>query len=336
MHKRPISITDKHMNTYFIPQTDLQVSRIGFGCMNLGGLWNDALVSSEIRERAFTAIHTAIEYGFNFFDHADIYTLGKSELVFGDFLQQHPGLRERIVLQSKCGIRFAGQPYASDPQRYDFSYDHIIQSVEGSLNRLKTDYLDLLLLHRPDPLVEPEEVARAFEKLYTDGKVRHFGVSNHTSGQIALLKNHITQPLVVNQVQLGLAHPHLIAEGVWFNRNDGVYSLTSNTLDYCRLHQLQVQAWAPLAGGRLLDTTGQADPAAKLTAALIWEMAEHHQTTPEAVALAWLLCHPAKILPIIGTLNPKRIRAVAAADLVKLSREAWYRLFIVSQGMPLP
>jgi len=304
--------------------------------MNLGGLWDESLVSAEIQERAFSAIHTAIEHGFNFFDHADIYTFGKSELVFGTFLQQHPGLRERVVLQSKCGIRFAGQPHASAPQRYDFSYGHIIRSVEGSLSRLKTDYLDLLLLHRPDPLMEPEEVARAFEKLHTDGKVRYFGVSNHTSGQIALLKSHITQPLVVNQVQLSLAHPHLIAEGVWFNRNDGVSGHTDNTLDYCRLNKLQIQAWAPLAGGRLFDTTGQADPAAKLTAALIWEMAEHHQTTPEAIALAWLLRHPAKVLPIIGTLNPRRIRAVAAADIVELSREVWYRLFIVSQGVPLP
>lgn len=324
------------MKTYHFAQTDLVVSRIGFGCMNLGGSWDDAPITPEVKERAFAAIHAALDAGINFFDHADIYTRGKSELVFGAFLAENTGLRERLVIQSKCGIRFAGQPNASDPQRYDFSYEHIVHSAEEVLRRLKTDYLDLFLLHRPDPLMEPEEVARAFDALHAAGKVRHFGVSNHTSSQIELLKTHVKQPLVVNQVQLSLAHAHLIAEGVWFNRNDGTSGLASGTLDYCQANKIQIQAWAPLAGGSLFDADAHTEPAKKLTATLIQELAEHHKTSPEAIALAWLLRHPAQVLPIIGTLNPARIRASAQADTLQMSREAWYRLFVVSQGVALP
>ena len=168
--------------------------------MNLGGAWNRAPLAAAEIAKAARLVTTAYEQGINLFDHADIYTLGKSEAVFGEVLQQLPELREKIVIQSKCGIRFRDDPRPGDPGRYDFSYQHIMQSVEGTLRRLQTSYLDVLLLHRPDPLVEPEEVARAFDELQRSGKVRYFGVSNHTAGQIALLQKYCNQPLVINRL----------------------------------------------------------------------------------------------------------------------------------------
>ena len=279
---------------------------------------------------------SSCENGITLFDHADIYARGKSEQVFGEILHADPGLRERIILQSKCSIRFAGVPEATDPQRYDFSATHILNSVEGSLGRLRTEYLDLLLLHRPDPLVEPEEVARAFDALYTSGKVRAFGVSNHTASQIALLQRFINQPLVINQVQLSLVHPFLIDEGVIANRSDAQTALASGTLDYCRLHNILIQAYSPIAGGRLIDPPDDAPSHVKAAAVAISDLAHAHKTTKEAIALAWLLRHPAGIQPIIGTTRPERVMASSAADNIELSREEWYTLYIAGRGRPLP
>ncbi|MDQ4076692.1 MAG: aldo/keto reductase, partial [Chloroflexota bacterium] len=237
------------MKTYRVPETELDVSRIGYGCMGLGS-WDQTPITDAEKSKAAEVVTTAFEQGINLFDHADIYALGKAEAVFGEVLQQMPELRDNIVIQSKCGIRFRDDPRPGAPARYDFSYDHIIRSVEGSLQRLQTDYLDILLLHRPDPLVEPEEVARAFDELQRSGKVRYFGVSNHTAGQIALLQNSIDQPLVINQIELNLLHAHPINEGVIANQEGGEYTAAAGTLDYCRLHDIMLQAWSPVARGR--------------------------------------------------------------------------------------
>ncbi len=319
------------MQTYTLPRTDLVVSRLAYGCMQIGGRWDDAPLTEAERQTAFRAIQTALDAGITLFDHADIYTRGKSESVFGDFLKSAPGLRPRLVLQTKCGIRFQGEPAAADPQRYDFSYSHIVRSVETSLRRLQTDYLDLLLLHRPDPLVEPEEVARAFAELHAAGKVRYFGVSNHTPAQIELLQAAVAQPLVVNQLELSLTHSQLMVEGVVANRAGAgaASALAAGTLDYCRLRRILVQAWAPLAGGQLLK-------AGQLGAALIAQLAEQKQTSPEAIAVAWLLRHPAGIQPILGSTRPERIRAASLADTVSLSREEWYALLGEARGQALP
>ena len=324
------------MNTYPLPNTDLLVSRIAYGCMNLGGNWSDAPPTTEEKNKAARLIETALEQGINFFDHADIYTRGKSESVFGEILAASPGLRETIIIQSKCGIRFADDPLPGLPGRYDFSYAHILRAVEDSLTRLQTDYLDILLLHRPDPLGDPVEIARAFDELHQSGKVRYFGVSNHTAGQIALLQKYIRQPLIVNQVELNLLHSELITEGIFANQNGVPYTASIGTLDYCRLHGIMIQAWAPVAGGKLIDPGPKDDAAAHRVATLIAQLAAEKGATREAIALTWLLRHPANIQPIIGTTHQERLIASCAADIVTLSREEWYALFVAAGGKPVP
>ncbi|MGC9393904.1 MAG: aldo/keto reductase [Anaerolineae bacterium] len=322
------------MKTYRIPHTDLTVSRIAYGCMKIGGSWGPEPLTQADKDAAVKAVFTAYEQGITLFDHADIYTRGKSEEAFAEVWPIIP--RDKIVVQSKCGIRFADDPYPGAPHRFDFSYEHIVASVEGILRRLRTDYLDVLLLHRPDPLVEPEEVARAFEDLAAAGKVRYFGVSNHTAAQMALLRAHADQPIVINQVQLSLLHHYLISEGVIANIAGKPAALATSTLDYCRAHDILVQAWGPVAGGQVLNPPADAAPHVKATAALVAQMAQEKGTTPEAIALAWLLRHPAGIQPIIGTTKPERIVASCHADDIILTREEWYALFTAGRGEPLP
>lgn len=313
----------------------LPTSRIAYGCMQLSRAWDATPVTADERRHAQRLIETALANGITLFDHADIYARGKSEQVFGDVLRASPGLRERMVLQSKCGIRFADDPPGA-PGRYDFSHAHIVGSVEGSLSRIGVDHLDVLLLHRPDALAEPEEVARAFDDLHAAGKVRHFGVSNHTPGQIDLLRRYVRQPLVANQVEASLLHHHLFDDGVVANTTGHVYASVAGTLDYCRLHGIRVQAWSPLAGGRLATTSEFADPVIRATSALLRQLAEEKGVTPEAIQLAWLLRHPAGIQPIVGTTDPVRLVACCAADGVTLSREEWYALFTTARGERVP
>jgi predicted oxidoreductase len=308
--------------------TSLEGSRIALGCMRL----------SDERAQAVASIRAALDQGVDFFDHADIYGRGKREIIFSEIWSEVPGLRDRIVLQSKCGIRFSGDPDASAPHRFDFSYEHIVRSVEGSLRRLRTNYLDVLLLHRPDALVEPEEVAHAFDELHRAGKVRFFGVSNHTAAQIQLLQTCVEQPLVANQIELNVIHTQLLNDGIIFNRDDStVASRSEGTLEFCRMHDITIQAWSPLARG---DVSGRpiADPAPRVerTTALVARLAEEKGVSKEAIVIAWLLRHPACIQPVIGTTNPARIAAACQADDVELSREEWYSLFIAGRGGELP
>lgn len=322
------------MKTY--PLADgLPASRIAYGCMQLSRAWDATPVTADERRHAQRLVETALAHGITLFDHADIYARGKSEQVFGDVLRASPGLRERMVLQSKCGIRFADDPPGA-PQRYDFDHAHIVASVEGSLARLGVDHLDVLLLHRPDALVEPEEVARAFDALHAAGKVRHFGVSNHTAGQIDLLRRHVRQPLVANQLEVSLLHHPLIDEGVVANTTGHAYAAAAGTLDYCRLHGIRVQAWSPLAGGKFATASEFSDPVVRETSALLRRTADAKGVTPEAIQLAWLLRHPADIQPIVGTTDPVRLAACCAADGVELSREEWYALFTAARGGRVP
>jgi predicted oxidoreductase len=324
------------MKTYSIPHTDLNVSRLALGCMKMGGHWNsDPFTQAEVLG-GVSAMQAALEHGINFFDHADIYCMGKSEQVFGEALRQSPGLRQQIIVQSKCGIRFGGQPESGSPPRFDFSYEHIVNSVEGSLRRLGAERLDVLLLHRPDPLVEPEEVGRAFSELHQSGKVRYFGVSNHTAAQIALLQKYLDQPILFNQVEFNLLHSYLISDGILADMAENTYAGVLGTLDYCRLHEITVQAWAPVAQGRIFNLRAEADERTRQTAALIGKLAEAKGVSREAIALAWILRHPAKIQPIIGTTDPKRIAASCQADQVELNREEWWALFNTGRGAPPP
>ena len=324
------------MKTYRLPNTDLEVSRIAHGCMTLGGPWNSPTVAPDTRAQAAHAVAAALDHGITFFDHADIYSRGKSESVFGDVLQDMPGVRQRIILQTKCGIRFRGDPHADDPGRYDFSYEHILRSVEGSLRRLRTDSIDILLLHRPDALMEPAEIARAFAELHQSGKVRYFGVSNFNVGQMALLQKHLDRPLVANQLELNVLHNDLISDGVVVNIEGDSYSGATGILDYCRLHDILVQAWSPVAQGHIISPPEDADARVRMAAGAIQHMAEAKGVSREAIALAWLLRHPAGIQPVIGTTNVERIAASAQADEVELTRSEWYSLFVAGRGGPLP
>lgn len=324
------------MKTYSIPNTALRVTRLAYGCMQIGGTWDNAPLTSIDRARARNVIESALEHGINFFDHADIYCRGKSESIFGEIIREMKIARDTIILQSKCGIRFPDEPNAGDPLRYDFSYEHIMRSVEGSLRRLQTDYLDILLLHRPDALMEPQQIARAFDELHQAGKVKYFGVSNQTWAQIALLKKFVAQPLVVNQVELNLLHADLIDDGMFFNTSPRAYTGIGGTLDYCRANDMLIQAWAPVANGRLFNPPHDANPNTKRVAGLIAHMARMKDTTHEAIALAWLLKHPAPIQPILGTTNPERVTASCRADEIELTREEWYALLRAAQPEPLP
>jgi predicted oxidoreductase len=323
------------MKKYQIPNTDLEVSRIGYGCMGLGRGWSRDPLTDADRKLAVTMVTTALEQGINFFDHADIYAFGKAETVFGDVLEQAPEIREQIIIQTKCGIRFPDEPEPGVPGRYDFSYEHITRSVDGSLQRLRCGHIDLLLLHRPDPLVEPDEVARAFDELQQTGKVRYFGVSNHSWSQLELLKKSVNQPLVVNQLELNPLHSGLINESVIVNQRGHQYTAAAGTLDYCRLHDILVQAWAPVAKGHLVNPPEDAEPRVKEAAAVVARLAEEKGTTREAIVLAWLLRHPAGIQPILGTTKRERLLASCEADSISLSREEWHMLFVAGRGAPI-
>lgn len=323
------------MTTLAIQQYFPNASRLVYGCMGLGGGWDTNPYQSSDVQLAHEVVDTVLESGINFFDHADIYTMGKAEQVFGEVLKTRPGLREKIILQSKCGIRF---PDAQGPQRYDLSPEWIEQSVNNILARLGTDYLDILLLHRPDPLMEPELIAEVFDRLHRAGKVRHFGVSNMHQQQISLLQSAVAQPLVANQLHLSLSQADFVNEGVLVGMAESAkVGYTPGLTDYCREHNVQVQAWGSLAKGLFSGRPVADQPASvQATAILVQELAAQYQVSSEAIVLAWLMKHPANIQPVIGTTNVGRIKASAESTSVTLSREDWYRLFIATRGQNLP
>jgi predicted oxidoreductase len=307
------------------------VGPLVYGCMALGGDWGGSPVSEADIAHAHAAVEAALAIGIQLFDHADIYRRGKAEAVFGELLKRDAGLRSKIRLQSKCGIRFGDD---TAPGRYDLSADHIERSVDGILQRLGVDGIDILLLHRPDPLLQPAEVARAFHRLKAAGKVGHLGVSNMHAGQMRWLQTALAEPLVVNQLELSLAQLDAIDAGTTFNDPQAATrpgsSAWAGTLEYAQQHGVQLQAWGSLAQGRF------SDPAASAAARVVHEIAETHRTTANAVLLAWLLRHPAVIQPVIGSGNAERIRACGDAVKIQLSREEWYRLYVTARGQALP
>ena len=295
----------------------LPASPIALGCMRMAALDESS---------ADKVVHTALENGIDFFDHADIYGGGRSEELFGQVLKNNPGLREKIVLQSKCGICKGF---------YDASKEHILEAADGILKRLGVEYLDTLLLHRPDALMEPEEVAEAFETLHRTGKVRYFGVSNENAGQIELLQQAVPQKLIINQLQFSMAHTGLVDEGINVNvHSDHAVMRDGSVLNYCRLHGISVQAWSPFQYGMFEGVFLGSDKYPKLNEE-IRKTAEAHGVTDSAIAVAWILRHPAKIQTIIGSMNPERIADIAKAADVKLSRQEWYGLYLAA-GNPLP
>ena len=310
-------------------------SRLIFGCMNLGGGWNNNAISVDDIKQTHAVIDAALDAGICIFDHADIYTFGKAEQVFGKVLAERPGLRQQMSLQSKCGIRFADEHQV---QRYDFSANWITSSVDHILRRLQIEQLDTLLLHRPDPLMQPEEVAATFASLREAGKVKQFGVSNMQQHQIGLLQDALIEPLVVNQLELSLSHLAWLDEGTTAGcGGQPPVNFSAGTIEYCRRQHIQLQAWGSLSQGLFSgkDVSNQPEYI-QHTATLVQQLAAEYQASEEAIVLAWLMRHPANIQPVIGTTNLKRIAACAQATTVQLSREHWYALYVTARGAPLP
>ena len=305
------------MKTITLNNTNLSIPEIGMGCMRIVELENADAVKSWV--------DTALEHGINFFDHADIYGKGRCEELFGQVLT--PSLREKIILQSKCSIR----PGIA----FDFSKEHILNSVDGILKRLNTEYLDILLLHRPDTLMEPEEVADAFRILKENGKVRHFGVSNQTPMQMELLSKYCDEPLLINQLQLSIAHCPMINSGINANMyNDSGINRDGGVLEYCRLKDITIQAWSPFQYGMFEGIFLGNEKFAELNK-VIDDLAEKYNVTNSAIAVAWILRHPAGIQTIVGTTNKERIAQISKASEIRLTREEWYALYMAA-GNKLP
>ena len=300
-----------------IGKGELTASEISLGCMRISGMGE---------KEATHLIATALEQGIDFFDHADIYGGGKSEEVFANVLKAMPGIREHIFLQSKCGIRRGF---------FDFSREHILNSVDGILKRLETDYLDVLLLHRPDALVEPEEVAEAFSTLHAAGKVRHFGVSNQNPNQIELLSKYLGQRLIINQLQLSITNTGMIDAGLNVNMQiDRSVNRDGSILDYCRLKDITIQPWSPFQYG-FFEGVFLGSPKYPELNAKIGELVEKYNVPDTAIATAWLLRHPAKMQPIVGTTNAERLKDICKASAIELTRQEWYAIYLAA-GNKLP
>lgn len=313
------------MNTLPIGTSSLVGSRLAYGCWRIaGGTPAELTPAQEAAGRS--AVIAAYEAGYTLFDHADIYGRGAAERLFGQALKQVSGMRERAIVATKCGILPKGFPDPASPARWDFSAAHIVAACEGSLKRMDIETIDLLMLHRPDYLADPEEIARAFSQLKGSGKVRFFGLSNFRPSLAALIQTACGFPLVAHQVEISLAK---------------LDALTDGTLDQCLLNRMTPMAWSPLAAGLLGDGASYLLPAqqtyrtAPITAVLD-AIAEAHGVSRTVIALAWLLKHPSKIVPIIGSTKPERIREAVAATQIELGRDDWYRLLEAATGQPLP
>lgn len=298
--------------------TNLQVSQIALGCMR---------IASKSVDEVEQLISYALDNGINFFDHADIYGAGKSEALFGEALQRNPQWRNKMIIQTKCGI--------IPGQRYDFSKDHIIQSVHQSLERLHTDYIDILLLHRPDALCDPKEVAQAFDELYESGKVHYFGVSNHTPLQIELIQKYTKHPIIINQLQFSIVHSPMIDSGMNMNMKESfACDRDGGVLDYCRLKDITIQAWsiiqASWAEGTFLD-----HPHYEKLNLVLDQLAQTYQVSKATIATAWILRHPAQIQAISGATSIEHLQEIIQACDIHLTRQQWYDLYLANEK-PLP
>ncbi|HYE32945.1 MAG TPA: aldo/keto reductase [Methylomirabilota bacterium] len=314
------------MKTVPLGRSALRSSQLAYGCWRIAGPVENAPVTAERETHAVKAISTALDCGFTMFDLADVYSDGHAEELFGHALRQIPGMRDRVVISTKCGIRKQGDPDQHAPYRYDFTSKHIIESAEKSLRRMGTDVIDLYQLHRPDYLANPIEVADAFTRLKQSGKVKEFGISNARPTLVAVFQRFCPMQLVVNQVEISLMKLDCFHDG---------------TLDQCMLEGITPLAWSPLGGGRLsyAHPVDLHDPIHAKRLKLKEELdhiARHHNVNRAAVALAWLLMHPSGIVPIVGTTNPEHICETTKAVSLQLSREEWYRLMEAAVGHRLP
>jgi predicted oxidoreductase len=314
------------MQTVKLGLSSLVSSRIAYGCWRSAGTSDPTEVTTEGREAGQLAIIAAYETGYTLFDNAEIYCRGVCEEILGRALREVTGMRERVLIATKCGIRVAGDPGPEAPKRYDFSGEYIVRACEGSLKRLGIETIDLYMLHRPDYLADPHEIAGAFVQLYDAGKVRSFGVSNFRPTLVSALQAACPLPLIVNQVEISLAKLDCFTDG---------------TLDQCLERKITPLAWSPLGGGFLasgaiLRLPSDQQRHAKSVLGVLDEIAEKRGMSRTVIALGWLLKHPSRIVPIVGSNNPERIRDAAQAAGVELTREEWYRLLIAARGEPLP
>ena len=314
------------MKTIRIGNSSLVGSRLAYGCWRVAGSWNPAEVTTDSLAAGRLAVRAAYEAGYTLFDLADIYCQGRCEELLGEVLREVSGMRERVLVATKCGIRRAGNPTPDAPQRWDFSGDYILRACEESLRRMKLETIDLLMLHRPDFLANPHEIAGAFLALHDAGKVRHFGVSNFRPSLVSALQAACPLPLVVNQVEISLPQRAAFEDG---------------TLDQCLERKITPMAWSPLGGGLLGDgakkllswqQTYRTDETVKVLDAI----AQARGVSRTVIALAWLLKHPSGMVPVVGSTDPKRIRDAVRATDTELTREEWYRLLLAARGEPLP
>lgn len=299
------------MRKFNLGTSDLEVSTVGLGCMRM---------ANKSVDEAIAIIQAALDSDINFFDHADIYGDGKSEIVFGEAIRRMNINRSDIIIQSKCGIN-------KIDGTFDFSKDYILNSVDGILERLQMDYLDVLLLHRPDALVEPEEVAEAFKILKDSGKVKYFGVSNQSSMMIELLQRSVHDKLIVNQMQFSLMHSPMVDYGMNVNMatNPGI-DRSQGMIEYARLNNITIQAWSPFYAGFFEAVFVDNDKYPEVNTAL-QVLADNYNVSKEAIAVAWIDRHPANIQTIVGTTNPDRIKKISKVSNVSLSRKEWYDLY---------
>jgi predicted oxidoreductase len=316
------------MKTVLLGSTDLPVTRLCYGGMRLSPSWEADKVGPDLIERGIRMLESAVEVGYTFIDHADIYGGGMCETIHGLALERHPDWRDRLVVATKCGIRWIDEPVGA-PHRYDFSRDHIRRSAEDSLRRLKLDRIDLYQLHRPDWLTDPAEIAAAFVDLHRAGKVRHFGVSNFRPSLVSALQAALPFPLVSNQVEIHLLRLATFEDG---------------TLDQCLEKKMTPLAWAPLAGGRLAAALGDdaTPPQAPEAQAAVYRLrpvlarvAKQYGVSPLAILLAWQMRHPSGIIPILGSTRPEIIRDAVTADTITLDRESWYHILLAARGQKL-
>lgn len=288
---------------------DITASAIVLGCMR---------ISDKSKSEVEKLILTAVDCNINYFDHADIYGRGVCEEKFGEFLSEHKSIRDKIYVQTKCGIKSGS---------YDFSKEHIVSSVEASLKRLKTDYVDTLLLHRPDTLMDVDEVAEAFDKLHSSGKVRNFGVSNHNQWQIELLKTAVKQPILFNQLQISITEAGMITSGMNVNmKNDESFLHDGGLLEYTRINKMTMQAWSPFQYGFFEGTFLNNEKFPELNKKLE-ELAEKYGVEPAAIAAAWLLRHPVNMQVIAGTANPRHLNEICHGADIILTHDEWYEVY---------
>jgi predicted oxidoreductase len=317
------------MKTQALGATDLQVTRLCYGAMRIAGGWDKEKVDAATIERGIRSLESAVEAGYTFIDHADIYGDTMCETIHGLALGRHPDWRDKLVVATKCGIRFEDEPPGT-PHRYDFSGEHIRWSIDESLRRLKLERIDLYQLHRPDWLADPEDIAAALVDLHAAGKVRYFGVSNFRPSLVDAVQSALPFPLVSNQVEIHFLRLACFEDG---------------TLDQCLARKMTPLAWSPLAAGRLAAAIDEKAPQPKSEAdvaavarlrPVLADVAQAYGATPLAVLLAWQMRHPSGIIPIYGSTRPEAIKEATKADSITLDRESWYRILRAARGQKLP